>query len=342
MLLSIAETAAYVPDHEWADVLGSVLAIVALVSIPAVLVRRYAFGPRNAKGSGIIIPQYDPPAGVNLLEAAYLVNRGQSAVPAAIVDLAIRGNVRIVDAGGGVPKLSLELVNAAGIDAEERQLLRAFFPDEHAGSKLALDSDEVGIRALGRMEDVVHVGVLAKGWRRMPSSLDGVLSGWALVALLVVDLVTICLVAAQSPAANIALPPLILAVLTAFATHSRGFVLTPAGADIRDYLLGIRMYLQLAEADRLRILYSPGTAARDHLDGEAVVRLREKLLPYAVLFGIEQDWSVEVAGAYTAGSSGPTWYEPPHSFDSDEFQESMTGITGTLGGTPAREGDQRR
>jgi uncharacterized membrane protein YgcG len=82
--------------------------------------------------------------------------------------------------------------------------------------------------------------------------------------------------------------------------------LTPRGHELRQYLLGIRDYIRLAEADRLRYLQSPTTAEtrRDvgfvqpedeptGADGEQwrVLHLYERLLPYAVLFGLEKKWS---------------------------------------------------
>jgi len=38
--------------------------------------------------------------------------------------------------------------------------------------------------------------------------------------------------------------------------------LSDKGAEINDYLLGMKMYLQLAEADRLKVLQSPTGAER--------------------------------------------------------------------------------
>jgi uncharacterized membrane protein YgcG len=67
-----------------------------------------------------------------------------------------------------------------------------------------------------------------------------------------------------------------------------------------EHLLGIRDYLRLAEADRLRMLQSPGGAETVQApDGREIVKLFEKLLPYAILFGIEKEWR-EVLGRYWA------------------------------------------
>jgi hypothetical protein len=65
-------------------------------------------------------------------------------------------------------------------------------------------------------------------------------------------------------------------------------VLPTAKADpIVDRLWGIRDYIALAEQDRFRALQGPDTAQRSALD---VLLLNEKLLPYALLFGLEKEW----------------------------------------------------
>ena len=77
--------------------------------------------------------------------------------------------------------------------------------------------------------------------------------------------------------------------------------LTLAGGMHKTYLDGIREYLRLAEEDRLRAAQSPRTAdlvssgRRAYGDGpnapgDSIVNVYERLLPYAVLFGMEREW----------------------------------------------------
>jgi uncharacterized membrane protein YgcG len=64
-------------------------------------------------------------------------------------------------------------------------------------------------------------------------------------------------------------------------------------------LEGIREYLQLAEEDRLKAAQAPQTAdlvssGRRAFGDDSpgtVVNLYERLLPYAVLFGLEREWA---------------------------------------------------
>jgi len=85
-----------------------------------------------------------------------------------------------------------------------------------------------------------------------------------------------------------------LLLVTIALTTPKQAVLTRAGADVRDHLLGLKLYIGLAEADRLRMLQGPGGALTD---GD-VFRITERLLGWAVLFGFEKEWArlLEVYG----------------------------------------------
>jgi uncharacterized membrane protein YgcG len=84
--------------------------------------------------------------------------------------------------------------------------------------------------------------------------------------------------------------------------------LTDAGAQKRDYLHGVRDYLELAEAERIRMLQSPAGADKfDVTDRGAVVKLHERLLPFAVLFGIEREWAAQLEVEYGVTGERPAW-----------------------------------
>ncbi|MES1169460.1 MAG: DUF2207 domain-containing protein, partial [Leifsonia sp.] len=77
--------------------------------------------------------------------------------------------------------------------------------------------------------------------------------------------------------------------------------LTAKGATVMEELEGLKLYLRLAEADRLKVLQSPSGAERsrvDPTDGTAVVKLYEKLLPWAIVFGLEEEWRKVLGAAY--------------------------------------------
>ena len=86
--------------------------------------------------------------------------------------------------------------------------------------------------------------------------------------------------------------------------------LTAKGAETRDHLEGLKVFIEWAEADRIRMLQSPQGAERapiDVNDPRQMLRLYEVLLPYAVVFGQEKEWAEQLAVLYGADGS-PGWY----------------------------------
>ena len=66
---------------------------------------------------------------------------------------------------------------------------------------------------------------------------------------------------------------------------------TKEGLKQSRYMDGLKLYISMAEADRLKMLQSVKGA---DVSPEGVVRLYEKLLPYAAVFGLEDSWVEEM------------------------------------------------
>ena len=54
---------------------------------------------------------------------------------------------------------------------------------------------------------------------------------------------------------------------------------------------GLKMYIEMAEAERMKLLQSVEGA---DTSAEGIVKLYEKLLPYAAVFGLEESWMDEM------------------------------------------------
>jgi uncharacterized membrane protein len=101
---------------------------------------------------------------------------------------------------------------------------------------------------------------------------------------------------------------------------------TVQGVTLREYLLGLKLYMQMTEADRIKVMQSPRgelTEKIDTSDTARLVKLYEKLLPYAMLFGIEKDWAKEFAALYT---ETPEWYSGHSGFSAAYFAGSMASF----------------
>ena len=66
---------------------------------------------------------------------------------------------------------------------------------------------------------------------------------------------------------------------------------TLKGLEASRYMDGLKLYIEMAEAERMKMLQSVEGA---DTSPEGVVKLYEKLLPYAAVFGLEESWMKEM------------------------------------------------
>lgn len=83
-------------------------------------------------------------------------------------------------------------------------------------------------------------------------------------------------------------------------------VRTEKGLKASRYLDGAKLYISMAEADRLKMLQSVKGADTTN---EGIVRLYEKMLPYAALLGLEDSWMKELEKYYKLDEvTEPEWH----------------------------------
>ncbi|WP_450088442.1 DUF2207 domain-containing protein [Rhizobium terrae] len=103
---------------------------------------------------------------------------------------------------------------------------------------------------------------------------------------------------------------------------------TPLGRKLMDGIEGLRIYLTLAEKDRMNMAGAP-TMSPSHF---------EKLLPYAVALGVEKPWSrafeawLATAAAGAAMAYDPTWY---HGNPGSGFGDRIGGFSSSMASTIA-------
>lgn len=66
---------------------------------------------------------------------------------------------------------------------------------------------------------------------------------------------------------------------------------TKKGLELSRYMDGLKLYIEMAEADRMKMLQSVEGA---DTSPEGIVKLYERLLPYAAIFGLEESWMNEM------------------------------------------------
>jgi uncharacterized membrane protein YgcG len=293
------------------------LGLQGLLVAIAALIRGFFW--RDAKGRGTIIAQFEPPKDSHLLLDANIVGRVSSGLPAQLIDFAVRGMINVIDNEPGTPvgpgnsRFSIELVDPASADAHELRVLVILFGKTLEKGKRVNPgrlSAASGASLYGLFA-VTHAFAISAGYRAVVVSkaprVVGRIAFWTIVAFVPI---WIWASVADVLDGNVIVPALLTAALGIAVpiVLSKPKLLTDKGAELRDHLLGLREYLTIAEEDRLRVLQSPAGADRiDINDHEAIVKLNERLLPYAVLWGVEDQWVEKLRAEYPNGT--PSWLE---------------------------------
>lgn len=288
-------------------------------------------------GRPTIIAEYDPPRIVDALESAVLLGQSSKAIPAEVLEQAVRGSIRILESDGrgwGKPKLIAELVDRSKADGDGMMLLDGLFPGGAPGAQYQFGKQDTRFSKVAqKILAAAETELTARGLRRavplrarwLPILLAVAGAGLAL------GLGFVAIAAYVQPV----LPWTVIGISVAIAVVVIGVCsrkpLTALGAETRDHLRGLEEFIRWAEADRIRMLQSPAGAERvavDVNDPRQKLDLYEKLLPYAVVFGQEKQWSAELAVLYTAvGASGPYWYYGSGAFDASSFSAGIGSLS---------------
>ncbi|WP_111719081.1 DUF2207 domain-containing protein [Homoserinimonas sp. OAct 916] len=317
------------------SLLGTLAAL--LVAGWALLIRRTHL--RDAPSRGIIIAEYLPPKDASLLLSSVITRTTAKSTPAQVLALAVAGNLRIIESEASgfsrKPSYELEFVSADGADADATEFLHAVFGDtltegEHRNLK---KRDQKAIKRLTELTKRVTADAVANGYRRRrPAGLLGLLVLASVLAS--ISGVVFAIVSLSSVHGSPALLAVFLFIsVLAFATSAVLISHNPLdtkGVKLRDYLLGLREYISLAEADRLRYLQSIKGAERTPVttgDPRQVIKINERLLPYAVLFGIEKSWAEELGRNYEQVGERPSWFVGSGGFNAALFASSIGSMS---------------
>jgi len=108
---------------------------------------------------------------------------------------------------------------------------------------------------------------------------------------------------------------------------------TLLGRKVMDQLEGFKLYLSVAEKDRLNLLNPPGKTPE----------LFERFLPWALALEVEQAWSEQFADILDKASReenyAPSWYYGQRSFSTSNFTSSLsTSLTSTISSSSTAPG----
>ena len=279
-----------------------------------------------------IPPEYLPPNQASVMTSAYILKNYEvmaikgSAKVAQLLDLAVRHYIKLYE----VKKASflrsaqyeIEIVkDLKELRPEESEIVRDMFGSSmpKPGQRLNLKKLQNNLSYAARTrDDDTNLKNLARGkYALCEQKLANkrIVQRWAL---------WVCVVGV------LLLSPMLLLVAGIVFALSFGWSLTDEGLALRRYLAGLKMYIGVAEAERLQMLQSPEGAEKvkvDATDEKQLVKLYERVLPYAVLFGQEKEWSKQLGQYYEQVGEQPDWYSGQGTFNAAAFAAGMNSLS---------------
>lgn len=292
--------------------------------------------PRNSRDKVSTDPvrefavQFTPPSGLRPAETGVLLNKqaANSDVTAAIVDLAVRGHLRIVEVPADPaatkrrdrkPDWRIDLLNRPQSPAAwESPLLAAMFDNGTSVTLTELKDKEFG-KAVGTAKaNLNHRATTGTKWFRS-NPLYG--SGPAILiacGLLIAAVIAGAAGAATAPGWAYGCLGLVAGGVVVAIAARHGAGRTPEGFALYAQTRGFEKYLSTAEADQLRF--------------EEGVDIFSRYLPWAISFGVAERWTrlFEELAARGANVTDPGWYVGSHpavfSSSMGSFADSLAGF----------------
>jgi uncharacterized membrane protein YgcG len=123
--------------------------------------------------------------------------------------------------------------------------------------------------------------------------------------------------------------PLLVLGITSWATSAMASTyINVKGAELKKYLTGLKTYIGVAEEERLKLLQSPEGAEKvgEVSDTGVRIKLYEKVLPYAIMFGQEKKWAQQLGALYEQTGTAPDWSPASTAFSAAMFSSMMSDV----------------
>lgn len=316
----------------WMKVQG-VLMLVSVV-LMLFLIGRYSSWAQRKKDVGTVVPEYLPPQDSSIALSAAVIQRPVS-FAAQLIDLAVRHYVKIYEVKPArflrAAVYEFEIVKpVTSLRDEEQEFVRDVFQSTQPGTKISTDDlrkdYKLSTRLMDNPKKLKDLKRTTYGIREKSKEK----SDWFKKFSIVMFVVAVVLLS----------PPLLVVALMAIAFSVTLWVRTDNGVALYRYLQGLKMYISVAEKDRLAMLQSPEGAIKvqvDSNDPKQLVKLYERVLPYAILFGQEKKWNRQLGDYYQSANAQPDWYSGANlsAFNAAAFTSAMSSLTTSIDSTGA-------
>ncbi len=295
------------------------------------LLRRYLTKGRDPQGQDTVMVRYEAPPGATPGEVGAIVDERVDLrdITATLVDLAVRGHIRIEQKENvvlGLFKTSeysfhrLREKPATDLSLHEQLLISGLFAD---GDVVDLsDLRQEFYRHIPGIKDAIFARMVQQGHLACdPGKVRSKFAGLGVVFMMLTVAVGVLwakVIGAIFPHALAfpivaAIVSCVLFLIFAPAMPQR----TKKGVELRAWARGFEEFV--------------GRVERDTLERAEAKNLFESLLPYAMALGISNRWAKKFEGLY---ADPPSWYTGSHigtSFSSRSFERGLSGAMAATG-----------
>ena len=259
---------------------------------------------RDPKGNGTIIPFYGPPDNLTPVELGTLYDEKADLkdISSFIIDFAVRGYIKIRElprqSTFGIfkhqPDYEIQLLRMdnAVPESEQKIFQTIFVPESKINRTVKLSDLQNSFPSqLNDIKTGVYTDLVQNGY--FPRNPERVRNAYLFVGAIVAFLGIILFVndLGLIAAGSVLLTGSMIALFGLFMPRK-----TLKGVSAYEKILGLKEYMTVAEADRIKFHNAP-VKRPEHF---------EKLLPYAMVLGVEKEWAKQFEGIYR---QPPVWYE---------------------------------
>ncbi len=276
-------------------------ALLGLIAIEPILT--FWKTGRDARGRGVIVPQYDPPDKMIPAEMGTLVDERADLrdLSSTIVDLAVRGylQIKVLPKALGLvfKEDDYELIRLdkpkpgdPGLSKFEKDYVDAIFGGG-TSKKISKLKDRFYTELPG-LKTSLYQGLTNKGYfASSPNNVRGVYFGKGFLTLFVFGILVQFLATFDNLSIQLMGYPLLMNGLLTLALAYFMPRKTAKGTEAYEHILGFKMYLSIAEKDRLK--------------WQEKENIFYECLPYAMTLGIADKWSKAFKDTF---AEPPSWY----------------------------------
>lgn len=292
-----------------------------LLPIPVILFLFYFVKRGNKNKKLAVIPHYRPIEGIYPLISSKILHDANvnKAISAEIIQLAVDGYLKIEQVGDKKYVLHKTVKSIDALERPQSVLFNGLFDgkDSISVDKFADNFYKTFQTLNSSLSDAEKSeGYLDKGRKSLKNTLS-------IVGICIVVIAVACWGFVFENALFGWFVGFIISGIASFVSSSHVDTRTALANEKYYELLGLKMYINTAEKNRIEF----------HNDPKKYSGVFEKLLPYAIIFGLEKKWAKEFEGIYTQ----PDWYTGNFdSFDTYMLTRSISNINGSVNKTASK------